>query len=274
MKKARFVRPAVIACLFVPILAHAQFADSVVAYDPGSGYVPGFTTASAALGAPSVVTPGPFGGPVDPFDPPFLSSQLVSVGAGGSITLHLDQPILNSPSSPFGIDFMIFGNSGFIITNDDYSGGGVTDGTLFGANAGATRVEVSQDGLTWYVLDPSRAPTVDNLFPTDGAGNPQVPVNPALTGSSFAGSGLDGIRALYNGSAGGAGFDLGWAQDNLGVAVDLAGASYVRIDVLSGASEIDAVAVVPEPTGWALVLVGSALWFHRRAGAMAVAARS
>jgi hypothetical protein len=256
MKVALFVSLAVAGSLFVPIPTHAQYAGGVVAYTTGAGFTPGYTTAAAALGAPSVTTPGLFGGPVDPFDPPFLPSQIVSIGAGGSITLQMSVPIIRDPSHAFGIDFMIFGNSGYVITNGDYSGGGVTDGSLFGVGTGATRVEVSQDGVSWYVLDPSRAPAVDGLFPTDGAGNPQVPVNPALSGADFAGLGLAGIRALYNGSAGGAGFDLAWAQDSHGVPVNLPSAGYVRIDVLSGTSEIDAVSAVPEPAVCALALAG------------------
>src|SRR5437763_6935301 len=38
-------------------------------------------------------------------------------------------------------------------------------------------------------------------------------LNPALTGSDFAGLNLTGVRSLYNGSAGGGGFDLAWARD-------------------------------------------------------------
>ena len=38
-------------------------------------------------------------------------------------------------------------------------------------------------------------------------------MNPALTAADFAGQDLAGIRALYNGSAGGAGFSLAWAID-------------------------------------------------------------
>src|SRR5438067_13590558 len=103
--------------LFVSLTARAQYADAVISYSAGAGFSPGFTNPAAALGEPSRLTPGTFGGPVDPFDPPYLSSQLVSIGAGGSLTVKFARPILNHPRNRFGIDFIIFGNSGFIITN-------------------------------------------------------------------------------------------------------------------------------------------------------------
>jgi hypothetical protein len=226
----------------VPVAARAQFATSVVAYVPGTGVLSSYTNSAAALGAPAVADS--YGDVVDPFDPPWQNSQLVSVGAGGSLTLQFNPPIIKDPTHPFGLDFIIFGNAGFIITNGDYSGGGITDGSLFGNNTGVTHLEVSADGTNWFTLNPALAPTADGLFPSDASGDPGVPVNPALTGGSFAGQGLAGIRALYNGSAGGAGYDLAWAQDTNGNFVNLPIARYVRLDVLSGKADIDAVSTV------------------------------
>ena len=170
------------------------YASSVISYNTGSGFTAGYTNASSALGEPSRITPGQFGGPVDPFSPPYLSEQLVSVGAGGHLTIQLDSPALNHPANPFGIDFMIFGNNGFVITNGDFGGGGVTDGSLFGANPGETIVSVSTDGTTYYRLTPSLTPVVDGPFPTDGRGDFHKPVNPALNNNSFGGKNLSEIR--------------------------------------------------------------------------------
>src|SRR5687768_14743038 len=143
--------PVLAITVFAGIAVHTSaqpsgYASSVINYNSGSGFAAGYTNASSALGEPSRITPGQFGGPVDPFNPPYLSEQLVSVGAGGHLTLQFDSQILNNPGNPFGIDFLIFGNSGFSITNGDFSGGGITDGSLFGANSGQTRVSVSADG--------------------------------------------------------------------------------------------------------------------------------
>ena len=246
MKIIAFASLALAGSLFASVSVHAQYADAVVSYTPGSGVNPTFTNPNAALGAPSRVNP--FGESVDPFDPPYGTNQIVSLGAGGSLTLHLDTPIVNDPSHPFGIDFIVFANAGFIITNGDFSGGGITDGSLFGdnPNGGGTLVSVSADGLNFFRLDPSRARGIDGLYPTDAGGNPLIPVNPALTKAAFAGQDLAGIRSRYNGSAGGTPFDLNDAIDGGGNSVHLPGVTYVKIDVFQGVSEIDALSVLPQ----------------------------
>ncbi len=244
-------------------------AAMVVQYDPGTGYATdwatgaGFTNAAAALGEPSrqTVDPDPqFGGTfaVDPFSPPYLASQITSIGAGGSLTVQLSAPAVRDPDHLFGIDFLVFGSTGFLITNGDYSGGGVTDGTLFGAQSGQTRIEVSADGKTFFALAPSLAPVFDNYLPTDGTGDFYRAANPALGEADFAGKNLAQIRALYAGSAGGTGYSLAWARDAQGNPVVLDQASFVRLDVLSGHAEIDAIVAVPEPATWALLTLGAA----------------
>jgi hypothetical protein len=258
--------------LLVSSPLHAQYASQVLQYVPGTGGAPGYNTPSAALGEPSRVTPGPFGGPVDPFSPAYLDSQLVSLGAGGSLTLRFDQPIANDPFNPHGLDFLIFGGSGFIITNAfdenfQFIGTPATDGSLFGAQSGDSRVLVSADGLEFFTLNPALAPAVERLFPTDGSGDFTRAVDPTLDLSDFAGLTLDGIRTLYAGSGGGAGFDIAWAQDSNGLPVTLDAIRYVRIDILSGKAEIDAVGAVgavPEPSSWLLLLGGTALVLRAR----------
>ncbi len=252
MQKKSFLTLALAGALFTPNPVTAQFASSVVSYTSGAGFQPGYTTATSALGEPSRITPGLFGGPVDPFNPPYLSTQIVSIGAGGSLTVQFAAPIQNSPANPFGLDFNIFGNAGFIITNGDYSGGGITDGSIFGADATATRVSVSTDGVNFFTLNPFLAPIVDGLFPTDGIGDFAMPVNPLLTAPDFAGKDLTGIRALYSGSGGGRGYDISWAQDGFGQSVSLSSVQFVRIEVLGGNAEIDGFAAVPEPGTGAL----------------------
>lgn len=243
----------------------AQYATTVVDYTPGTGYSATRTNATAALGEPSRVTPGDFGGPVDPFAPPYTATQLVSIGTGGSLTVGFANPIRNNPGNPFGIDFNVFGGGGFLVTNAfdadfNYIGVPSTDGTLFNPNGGSTRVHVSPDGSTWYVLDPALAPKVDDLFPTDGSGDFTLPVPPSLRSESLGGLTLADVRTRYAGSAGGAGYDLGWARAAGGGPVSLDSVSFVRIEVLSGRSEIDgfaAVGAVPEPGTIALFAVGA-----------------
>ena len=246
-----------------PTLTHAQFAGGVYDYTAGSGVASGYNDPTAALGAPSQVTPGIYGGPVDPFDAPYLSSQIVGVGTGGSLTLQFNTPIQNNPNHPFGLDFIIFGHAGFI---EDFGTGTAVDGSLYTGGTSHVRVSVSADGNSFYTLNPLLTPRVDGLFPTDGSGNPSLPVNPALTAADFAGEDLNGIRALYAGSAGGSGFDLGWAMDANNQSVSLSSVDYVRLEVLNDGTPayIDAISVVPEPATWTLAMAGAGLFLFRR----------
>jgi hypothetical protein len=226
------------------------FADAVVSYDPGTGFVAGFTNPAVALGEPSTVNP--YTEATDVFDPPYGANQIVSIGTGGSLTVRFKKPVVDQPRNRFGIDFIIYGNSGFIITNDydasyNWIGTPATDGSLFGQNSGTTRVSVSNDGKKFYVLNPALAPTVDDLFPTEGSGDFHTPVDPTLTQADFSGLTAANIQALYLGSAGGTGYDIAWAQKENGKPARLHEIRYVRIEVLSGKSEVDGFSDVAPP---------------------------
>ena len=260
-----------VACIAAPH-GRAQHASAVLRYEPGEGYATefgtgiGYTNALAVLGEPSRTTPGPFGGPVDPFSPPWQPSQVVSLGSGGILELQLDSAIRRDPTHPFGIDFMVFGGSGFVIVNGDYSGGGITDGSVFGQDGAQVRVSVASADGPWLTLDPALAPRLEGLFPTDGSGDFTRAVNPALTPADFNGLGLDGIRIAYDGSGGGTGFSLAWARDGSGQPAPLAEATRLRLEVLSGRVEVDAVAAVrpvPEPGTLALAGVAAVAWLGR-----------
>lgn len=247
----------------------ANYAAEVIHYTPGTAAAPGYDQTAAILGEPSRITPGEFGGPVDPFSGPWQATQLLSVGAGGSVTVRFEAPVFDHPSHPFGLDFLVFGSSAFVITNGDFTGGGITDGSLFGNSGGITQVSVSVDGISFFRLDPARVPVIDALFPTDGSGDFTRPVPPGLGESDFAGLNLDGIRALYAGAGGGAGFDIGWAQDTTGIPVVLDRIEYVRLEVLSDRIEVDALSAIPEPGSPVLLAVGGIALFavgHRRRG--------
>jgi hypothetical protein len=171
-------------------------------------------------------------------------------------------PIRNQPANPYGVDFLVYG--GVALTDVNWPNG-VSDGSVFGALGGNTRISVSQDGVTYYQLNPSLAPVTEAGLPTDAAGVFGQPANPALKPADFASKNLSEIRALYDGSAGGTGYDLAWALDGQGQSVNLTEASYVRVDVLSGQTKIDAIVAAPEPSVWALGLVGGVLmWWLRR----------
>jgi hypothetical protein len=88
------------------------------------------------------------------------------------------------------------------------------------------------------------APAVNYLYPTDGSGDFRLPVNPVLAPGDFAGLTLADIRLLYNGSAGGASYDIAWAQDTNGNPVGLPDVRYVRVDVLTNRVQIAGFAAV------------------------------
>jgi hypothetical protein len=238
-----------IAGLTIVSNTQAQFASSVVSYTQGTGANSSYNNPDAALGAPTTDIGYQN---ADPFNAPYLPSDIVGLGAGGSLTLQFASPIINNPANPYGVDFIVFGHAGFNIVNGNYSGGGITDGSLYQGGVGVVNVSVSMDGTTYYPLiaPSSVSAQVDGLFPTDASGNPFLPVNPVLTAASFAGQDLAGIRSLYAGSAGGTGFDLSWAG------VSLSSVDYVRFEVVSGSAYIDAVSEVqpvPEPASWAFI---------------------
>ena len=258
MKKVRLL--LAMAGLFVMSTSvHAQSADAVLSYNSGTGIVAGYTNTSSALGPPAL------GSGVNPMDPPFSKTQLVAIGAGGEMTLQMSTPILNNPADAYGLDFIIFANS-FFVANGGSGLNETTSGTL-SYHSSTIQIQVSADDVNWYTLNPSLAPQPGEYFPTYGSGNPFLPVNPALAADNFAGMTLGQIESLYNGSAGGTGYSLSWAQDAEGNSVDLSSVDYVQIDVESGVLDLDAVTVAPEPSTWALLLAGMGLLYYSRKAA-------
>ena len=238
MKIARLL-PALAGLFVLSATARAQFADSVLSYQSGAGFAAGFTNATAALGAPTLGS-----GVEHRFAPPFSKSQLVSIGAGGEITLQMDSPVLNTPANPYGLDFIIFANSFFIQNGGEKrtNGSERRAARFFLFNTVSATIQVSADNVNWYTLDPALAPQPGEWFPTYGGGSPLIPVNPALMNSAdFAGAdpGAGGIALQRLGPAARS-YSLSWAQDASGNSVrSLASADYVRIEVTSGVLDMD-----------------------------------
>lgn len=239
-------------------LAHAQdpWADRVVSYDPGADAEPGYTDPLVVVGEPERYTgEGIYPGAVTPFNPPWLPEEVVSVGQNGHLLVAFDEPITDDPAHPFGVDFIIFGNGLFL--DSDFPNGRV-GGVL---EEGPFRVAVSENGRDFVTLPGEH---YDALFPMLGyldlpgpyatepgslPTNFTRPVNPRLTLDDFLGLSFDEIVALYDGSGGGIPFDIAPSG--------LSSVSYVRIDVLPGATspEFDALAAVPEPSAGTTVVV-------------------
>jgi hypothetical protein len=249
----------VVACAVsvAPAVASDPWADAVIGYVPGAGVQPGYDNPARALGEPARFSPDPdhpeWSSAVTPFSPAWQPQHLVSLGAGGSLTVRFDEPVTNDPQNPFGLDLIVFGNAFFA----DPTFGGIAAG-LGGAGRGL--VEVSADGQAWFAV----TPRADSMFPTLGYSDltdpystlPGAvlsdytrPVNPAFNaiGLNFA-----QIVAAYNGSGGGTGIDIG--------AAGLSSVSYVRVTNPAaefGTVDIDGFADVTVPAPGSVLFLGA-----------------
>ena len=226
----------------------SPFASVVEEYVPGSNPVPGYTNPDSALGPPTQFTGGSF----DPMvvsvlNPAWRPDELVSIGAGGHLTLSFDAPVTDDPHNPWGIDLILFGNAFF--TADGAVPPGVASPASIFSEGGI--ISVSADGETWHDISGLVA---DGLFPTNGyldvtnayadepgevPADPLRPVNPMLALSAFDGASIEQVQHLYAGSAGGVGVDL--------ATVGLSSIQYVRISNPAGSGvtpEVDGVSDV------------------------------
>ncbi len=245
-------------------IAADPWADQMVNYSQGgpvgSDWVTSepFTNPQTALGQPTrfAGTPETFGTATTPFSSAYRSYEIVSIGAGGSLTLQFAEPVVDHPLNPFGIDLLIFGNSFYSI---DF-GAGTATGAI-DANIGA--IEVSANGVDYVPVTggaDGKFPTVGYLDTTDPfaatAGSIPSdftkPVNPEAL-ANVAGLSTAQIIAAYDGSGGGSGIDLAGSG--------LSSISFVRISNPADSLrtiEIDALAdvqAVPEPTTFGLLIL-------------------
>ncbi len=232
--------------------AQDPYADTVISYVPGTGQSTSYENSGAALGAPSSVA--------TITAPAFGNTNIVGIGNGGELTLGFNTPILNDPvGHADGMDFTIFGNEFFVLGSGGISG-------IY--NHTGLSVWVSEDNITYYELNSTKG--ADDLFPSEGSGDPGLPVNPALTLSSFVGLTTAQALSLYDGSGGGASYSISWAENASGQPADLPSISYVRIEGTGGYGYVDAVArveTVPEPAEGCVALAGvGAMIFLRRRG--------
>jgi len=217
------------------------WADHVVAFEPGVGGSAGFDDPTTCLGPPERFTgeASAVASVVSPFSPAWGTDELVSLGLGGFIVLAFDEPVRDDPDNPWGIDLLLFGNSGLV---DGAYPAGLCTG-IFGADGGI--VEVSDDGETWVLLDteadsPWATIGWQDAGPYDATpGNAPtdvvLPVNPTIAWGTVIGLDHASIIDLYAGSAGGTAIDL--------ADVGLDAITHVRISVPTDAflaAEIEA----------------------------------
>src|SRR4051812_20607731 len=121
MKRPRSIRFAyalIAICVITPTVTRAQYAAQVISYTTGTTASSGFTTtAAAAIGEPERFSgeTTTFPSVVSPFSPPFLSTEVISIGEGGQITLRLSNFAVAQASGPPEIG--VFGNVGIADIN-------------------------------------------------------------------------------------------------------------------------------------------------------------
>jgi hypothetical protein len=190
------------------------WADSVISYNEGVGGNVGYNIPETSIGEPSRFTgENIWPGVVSPFNPPWLGNEIVSIGAGGSLVVSFDEPVLDDSANPWGIDFLIFGNTGCV--DNSYPNGIV--GGIFSNDDGM--IEVSQNGKQWY---PITTVLSDSLWPTRGYIDSQpydavegtqpsdftLPVDPRLTLDDVMNLDNDALISLYRTSGGGTPVDI------------------------------------------------------------------
>jgi hypothetical protein len=266
MNRPLGIRFVILAALAVSVSAHraaAQYAEDVVSFDAGTTPAFGFGLAASALGEPARFTADiNFPSVVSPFSPPFSSSQIVSIGEGGQITLRLSHFAVPQAGGP---EIGAFTNAG--LGDNDYPNGLAGDPPFtFGVDD--AEVSVSEDGVAWISLG-----SVTFDIPTNGytdltspfAAAPgssladfQQPFTGTLgdfNGLTYYDAGGNGMLDLLAGSGGGTWLDIS--------GTGLAKVGYVRFavadDFNAGTAlnfELDAVSVshaalgratVPEP---------------------------
>lgn len=197
-----------------------------------------------------------------------VSNKLIlTLNSGSFVIVGFDEPITNHPANPYGIDFLVFGNT-FYVASTFGDAANLNTTTMFGmAFEEPVLVSVSpgftgqpgenpDDPATWPWYRYDNGPFGDGIFPThayrwnrDEAGwTDQLmdftkPVNPAFE-SVFAAGGISVADAidLYTGSGGGAGFDL--------TPSGFDSVRYVKIEATEefSSGEIDAIAIVRRMT--------------------------
>jgi hypothetical protein len=230
--------------LIVSILT-TPWADAVISYDQGIGPAPGYTIASAAIGEPTRFTgEGIWPGVVSQFNTPWLADEIVSIGGGGHLVIFFDEPVQDDPNNPWGIDLIVFGNTGFV--DGAWPSAIVSD--VFSDDNGT--IEVSADGKQWVAITTQVA---DGLWPTCGYSDSQpydetegqlptdftMPIDPRLTLDDVMNLDHPMLMMYYGTSGGGTGIDL--------AETGLAEISYVRISTPENSKlspEIDAFADV------------------------------
>ena len=280
------------AVLDTPTAAESPYGwrvvDSSVSTDDDK-----FDDVENVLGRPTSYMYGQWGGPVSPYNPAWKEDELLTLeGEDDYVIIEFDHDVVDDPNNPFGLDFIVFGNSfGVGQTDEYYSPDMGPNGILFSGSGTPEPglVEVSQDGKKWYAFE--NGPFCDDFAPTLGFNyddvNPDTalysgnrwwgkmtdacyPVDPSLSWTSLQGGTLAEVAKRYNGSAGGTGYDI----DKLPLPRNAQGRKWFRYVRISGMEsdtpnddgdyitmpEVDAVADVAPVSGYKKWMLNNYSW--------------
>jgi hypothetical protein len=268
---------SIIIFLLTGLAEASQYASVLISSSGTLGPFP-YHDPAAVLGEPTTEVDDP-----DYFNPfpcslvygawnvtywPDQKPVITTIGADGVIVVGFDHRVQDDPDNPYGADFIVFGNIAFSHSSQQYLTP-TTDmdlvslpGSPVYVGLGKVKVEAAQDpNGPWFGFH--KGPFVDSQFPTNPFAWDSVnkkwgqaldslrPVNPALKTSDFANLTVPQAIALYDGSAGGTGYDLQRLapQDYQQLSIDpLTGRRWIQyIRLTSGGSpagQVDAVSDV------------------------------
>ncbi len=256
--------------------AAEAFATAVLSYTPGTPTGTFHTNPSTALEKPSAETGF---GPMTAFNPNFAASDIVSIGAGGQLTLQLANYVLvnDAPGAlELGVWESVFLNGA--PPNYDIP---TTPATATGA--GSAVVQVSADNVNWFSLNGGNRINFTlpgNYYANSTGAYDPAPTSPAGAdfGKPFTGTlaSFDGITSYaqvltaLDGSAGGTWLDVPSSSG-------LTQVGYVRFSGVAAGEklDVDAVAIngarigastppVPEPGSLTLLAVAGLTFGARR----------
>lgn len=251
------------------VLRQPEFAESPYGYEVVASFTeatkPEFKRRENVLGHPTMYMEGEWGGPINPYNPAWMENELFSLisygekeaepgepDGPGYVTIAFDHDVIDDPANPYGIDFIVFGNSIGVGTSNNYYSQSDDPAKVEFSGVGAVEealVEVSQDGKTWAAF--TNGPFADGAMPTLGyqydpvnpdpnlfSGNlywgraalATRPVDPKVGFADFKGLTLAEVCQRYNGSAGGTGYDI----STLDLPVNAAGRKWFRYVRISG----------------------------------------
>lgn len=153
---------------------------------------------------------------------PNYNKLITTLGDGAEIVVKFDHKVADDAGNPYGIDFIVFGNSkfeaiGFVEFDTDIDEYFLRDPTSVFAEAVTISVAQHPNGPWYTFID---GPYGDANFPTNAFAwdrdandwdeelNWLRPVDPNLAIGDFDGLSAADVIDLYNGSAGGTSFDL------------------------------------------------------------------